>query len=543
MPRFAIPDLLLVMILAVFVGVPLCATFFVGTGSTESVVEHRQLSALPKWPRSVARLKLLPSQFDAFARDRFGFREELLTGYKFILADVFGQSASDTVIVGRKGWLYTIEDDALADMRGADPFTPEEIDNTVKQIIARGDMLAALHIRYAFVVAPDKHSVYPNFLPHGVYGGFDRRRLHALDQAMAKAGRSYYLDLSDSMRIDVAGSPWPLYYKGDTHWNVWGAYLGYQTLAARFNSDGILQLRYRFGQFRQPGPANRRGDGDLVRMSGYAPIDPDIWPPGNMPCYPLHDWSVSALLRRRLNRSPPSPRQTGDCDGGAGTALVFHDSFMDNMAWHVSSNFAKTLYIWEYPDAADFATLVRYLHPDVVLVERVERLMHQFSPADVGALVAQLSLAGQPATVSEDGSLVIGLAGRSVSRSKVDAGIAIDKVSSHDGHWWIEGWADMGAAPAAAVIAVADGTIVAEAPMAEYRPDVVSSTGNSKLGWSGYALRLPVGFGESQLAALRLYVLDYDTYGSGPVGDRIQQLLEKAGVGLDAASQSAGHGK
>lgn len=522
-------DLVLALVLVAFVGLPFIATFFSGTRSAVSTAEHRRLARLPEWPRGLRRIKAFPGEFDAYARDHFGFRDELLAGYKFILADVFRQSASDGVIVGRRGWLYTTEDDALKDMRGADPYTPSQVRNAVQQIIARGDLLTARHIRYAFIMAPDKHTVYPEFLPRGVYAGLEHRRLQALDQAMADTGRQYYFDLTDAMRGDVAGSRWPLYYKGDTHWNVWGAYLGYETLAARFRGMGLHSVRYRFDQFRQPGPANRRSDGDLARMSGVAPVDPDIWPPANMPCYPLLDWPLPTPLQQRLGVSAPQLRTTANCDRGTGTALVIHDSFMDNMAWHVSANFARTDYVWKYLDDGSFATLVRYVRPDVVLVERVERLMRQFPSADVEALVAQLGLIGEPARVAADGDLVIGLPENQIVRHTVKAGTSIDRVYRSGNGWRIEGWANMGARPPAAIIAVDGGKIVAESPFAEYRPDVARGTGNRGMAWSGFALQLPGDMQAAQIENLHFYCIGYDTYGTTPVAEQIRQRLPDSG--------------
>lgn len=523
--NLAVLDLLQALVLALFVGVPFCATFLNRTLPAKSAVEHRTLAPFPGFPHSREGWLSFPKQFDAFARDRFGFRGELLAGYKFLLADVFGQSASDGVIVGRRGWLYTTKDNALEDMRGVDPFRPGEMRDAVQQIVARGDLLTALHVRYVFFVAPDKHTVYPEFLPRGVYAGFVHRRLHAFDLAMSETGRPYYFDLSDTLRADAADSPWPLYYKGDTHWNVWGAYLAYEKLAARFGNDGLHSIGFAFNQFRQPGPPDRRSDGDLARMSGYAPVDPDIWPPLTMPCYPLRDWTMSGPLQQRLGVVPQLLRRTGDCDGGVGTALVIHDSFMDNMAWHVSDNFANTFYVWKYVDDAGFAALIHAVQPHVVLVERVERLMHQFPRTDMRDLVAKLGLVGEPAQLATDGSLVIGPSGHSVARRKVAAGISIDHVGKLAGHWLIEGWANMDNRPPAVIVAVSGGTIVAEAPLAEYRADVARGTRNPLLAWSGFKLQVPGEIDATQLVALRFYALGYDTYGSAPVGDRLQQLL------------------
>jgi len=240
----------------------------------------------------------------------------------------------------------------LADMQGADPYTDAQLRNIVQQINARGELLEAMHIRFGFVVAPDKHTVYPQFLPKGVYGKFAQRRLSALDRAMAETGHAYYTDISDALREASVTSPWWLYYKSDTHWNHWGAYLGYQAWAQA--SESWLDLHrfdYGFGQFWFP-PGSIHGD--LGTMSGYQPFDRDIKPAMAYPCT-LSNWNAPKAIRRTL-RFPSNHFRTATCSG-SGTALVIRDSFMEGMAPYLAGNFQRMWSIWAYPDDAKFGAL------------------------------------------------------------------------------------------------------------------------------------------------------------------------------------------
>lgn len=522
--HIAIHDLLLTLLCAAFLAVPLAGAFLPVAHPAESNVEHRRLSPFPRWPASFAAWVGFPKAFDAFAHDRFGFRGLLLSGYRWLQASVFGDSASPDAFVGRSGWLYLTENGSLADMRGASAYTEAELRNDVEQINARGELLAVRHVRYGFVVFPDKHTIYPEFLPRGLYGGFARRRLNALDAAMAGTGHDYYFDATSALRRNAGESPFPLYYKSDTHWNPWGAWLGYRAWqAADGKRLGLTPFEYRFRQFRLP---HRSAHGDLGRMSGYWSNDPDIYPPSDSGCTHLQRWTAPPTIRHIVD-TIPSHLSISEC-GGSGNALVVHDSFMDSIARYVSASYGVTWYVWKYVDDSVFASLVQVLRPETVIVERVERLMQHLEPVNLDVLVQRLGVVGEPAAVDGAGNLVIGgdVAHRKSPMDGVASG-AIDRAVRDGNEVHVEGWAGAGASPPAAVMAVSDGKVVGEAPVTLYRPDVARVTGSPGLMWAGFRLTLPVAALHPS-AALKLYLVDFDTYGEFALDARSRQWLQGA---------------
>lgn len=526
-PRRIVPsDLLLAVIMCAFVLVPLICAGWQGSRNEVSFFEKRQLASVPPLPKTFGSWKRFPEAFDAFATDRFGFRPQLLDGYKWIVAGVFGNSISTRAFVGRDGWLFVNDDDTLADIRGAAPYTEAELRNVVEQINARGELLAVRGTRFGFVVFPDKHSVYPQYLPDGLYGGFNHRRLQALDKAMASTGHDYYVDTSGALRADAAGSPFQMYYKSDTHWNPWGAYLGYRAWVAQDGQWlGLKPIQYRFDQFRIPG---RSAHGDLYLMSGYSSPDPDIWPPAGLPCYPLREWHLDPSWQKRLELVPQLLRATSDCAGGSGVALVIHDSFMDSVAWYVSENFARTDYLWKYLDDRDFGAVVRLVKPDVVLVERVERLMSRFPETNVGALVRELGVVGEPGSIDERGQLRIGRRRGGVPLSKTPVVASVERVASKGGDVHLEGWARMGDRSPAAIVVVAAGRVIAEAPVTLYRPDVARAQRNAKLAWSGFQVDLPASALRASNWRPQFYFVNFDDYGGYAVTDAFRERMRNA---------------
>lgn len=524
--KIVVSDLILVLAVYFFTLAPLICAGWLSPPRDVSVFEKRQLANLPSWPRSFDNWKHFPKAFDAYATDRFGFRSQLLNVYRWFVTGIFGNSISKRAFVGRQGWIFVNRDGSLADIQGMSAYTSTDLLNVVEQINARGELLAVRHIPFSFVVFPDKHTVYAEYLPHGVYGGFERRRLTALDAAMANTGHNFYTDTSNKLRADALYSPFRLYYKSDTHWNPWGAYLGYQAWVKLSNIDlGLKKLKYNFSQFRVPG---RLAHGDLYLISGYNTRDIDIWPPLGLPCYPWHNWVMDAAWMRKLDVTPQLLRKTMDCDHGKGTALVLHDSFMDSIAWYVSENYARTYYLWKYLDDFNFGMLVRHRKPNVVLIERVERLMSSFPQANIDALVHELGIVGDSVDIASDGVLQVRTLGVAFVHSKKSVFVSTDRVVRKGRFVHVEGWARMGDLVPDAVLVIANGKIVAEAPVALYRPDVAEAQGNPKLTWSGFQLDIPGvdirGVGD----ALSICVVNYHDYGVYPVSDAFRRRLDAA---------------
>ncbi len=62
-----------------------------------------------------------------------------------------------------------------------------------------------------------------------------------------------------------------------------------------------------------------------------------------------------------------------DCRLDAPRALIFRDSFFIALQPYISQYFAKTVYVWEWPDIKLLEKYLQYNHSDIVIESRVER--------------------------------------------------------------------------------------------------------------------------------------------------------------------------
>jgi hypothetical protein len=171
--------------------------------------------------------------FDSWFADRIGLRLVLIrigTGFH---VGVLQRPTAREVVFGLAGWMFWPDDGdkvpvTMADVRGHLRLEPEEIRQIGTHPRAIRERLAACG-RIAFVVvAPNKQSIYPEYLLG------DRApastRLDDLLQRLDASVAEMVIDPRPELRTaKVAPGP-RLYNKTDTHWNQLGAFHVYRKI-------------------------------------------------------------------------------------------------------------------------------------------------------------------------------------------------------------------------------------------------------------------------------------------------------------------------
>ncbi len=356
---------ILVLLFLIGTALPILVNFS-GWKDAAQLQEKRRLAAEPKWSWSPEALTEYPHQIDAYYADHFGLRSQLIRWHSIALLEGLGISPQSDVLAGRDGWLYLRNYKTIDDYRGLCPFAQAELEAWKRCLEERQQWLAARGIAYLFVLAPNKHSIYPEFLP----GNLKRVR----PQCRADQFFEYLLAHSTVPLLDLrapllqAKSRERLYHLTDTHWNGRGAFVAYQQL---------LGALARWFPSVQPLPRSafsdvngQKGAGDLADMVGLSDRLQEEW------------LGLSPLIPRQAQRRPVSiqtPPDTAqwrrpfamECRGGGPRAVMFCDSFALSLWPLLSEHFQRIAYLWQYnfdPDA------IEREHPQVVIEELVERM-------------------------------------------------------------------------------------------------------------------------------------------------------------------------
>jgi len=140
---------------------------------TASSVEKRNLTKLPLWPQSFKEIIEYPPLFNSYYSDHFGLRELFTKNYFKIVNKIGGKTSFDDVTVGQNGWLflgnikkgYQGYNDPIGDAINVNLFSPKELIKFAESIMTLKNWLNKQGIKYIYVIAPNKHTIYFEQLP------------------------------------------------------------------------------------------------------------------------------------------------------------------------------------------------------------------------------------------------------------------------------------------------------------------------------------------------------------------------------------------
>lgn len=314
--------------------------------------ENRTLAQAPAF--TLAGFEDFPARFDAYFADHFALREPMVTALNALTCATFSDTLNEKVTVGRAGMLF---------------FSAADDDYLRRQTISDADAAAiaaaleklsqeaqAMDARLYFTVAPNKSSLYPEYMPAYYRPARGEKNLQRLKRALEAEGVSY-IDLEAALlAYRQTDDTYPLYYAQDTHWNDYGALLAYRAIMAQIAPDGD----YNAYPDARVQPYQDHG-GDLHAML--------------LPSLPGHDLRLDVTPERVFHsarRIDPDRdvRFATDSQTNALRLVMFRDSFGRALYPYLSANTGYAWYSSAFP--YNFAEAAEE-KPDVILIEIVER--------------------------------------------------------------------------------------------------------------------------------------------------------------------------
>ena len=330
-------------------------------------VENR---AIAPWPKP-ALTRAFTADFERAFADRFGMREPLLRLHNHLLVRAFGVSPSANVLIGGAGWLYFLGEDGTAFdryYRGAPPMSDSDIGALAAELARRERFLASHGIAYVVTIAPEKYTIYPEFLPTWALARAKHTPLDRLVEAIRAGGAVRYVDLRAPLRAAKASER--VYYQTDSHWNSLGAAVAYREIM-RAVAAALAPRPVSVAPVVEPPyvPGVDVYSGDLARMTG----DPRHFVEPNYA--PL--WKILAAQPSRCAQRIDAGKDTGfewyACGRpGLPRAVVYRDSMAIPLVPLLSENFSRVAYV--SARRLDPAFVLRE-RPGIVIEELVERSM------------------------------------------------------------------------------------------------------------------------------------------------------------------------
>lgn len=309
-------------------------------------------------------------KYDAYFSDHFGFRIALIEWGSTEKARWFRASPQPLkALFGSNDWLFfnDTSDRVVQSYTHRDLLDEYELKDKLRIWEFLRDSCARDSIVYIKAIWPDKHTIYPEYMPW-VMRYQIKDTLSLTDQLVAyhrlRKSTVPLIDVRNAMLQEKPKET--LYLKHDTHWNSMGAFVAYTEFMrqAKFPSSVRILKKSDFEITYQPVHT-----GDLLDICGLGPVSfltdvvPLFTPKRSVPTYTLMNAASGFPENTYLSKNP-------GC-GNTLRVLVFRDSYMDAEIPFFSLSFYEVYYLWY---GFDF-NMIQKIKPDIVIDACVERYL------------------------------------------------------------------------------------------------------------------------------------------------------------------------
>ncbi|MBE6813641.1 MAG: hypothetical protein E7523_12290 [Ruminococcaceae bacterium] len=321
-----------------------CMTF---APEADGTLEKRELA---KFPSVIEDGKFnfdILEELGDYFNDHFAFRQQMVAADALLL-DKFGTSSVDSVIRGTDGWLYYTT--SVYDYSGYNTISDRYAYNVAHTIAQTQKYVEANGGKFAYVVAPNKNSLYPEHMPYYLPVVDDENNMDVIRKHLNNLNVAF-VDLFPVFEAEEE----VLYLHRDSHWNNKGALLAYNTILDYLNieHDDYSSAPYTKAETEY---------GDLGNMLYGVAAEPE--------------WNYYYDIEQHYTHKMPMQSvedpliMTGNPDG-EGNLLMFRDSFTNAMLPFFANEFSNAVFTRGQPYAVE--SYMQTSKPDVVMIEVGER--------------------------------------------------------------------------------------------------------------------------------------------------------------------------
>ena len=317
-------------------------------------------------------------ELGAVFESRFALRKQLVTAYSMITGRLFGTSSQSGVIAGKGDWLFF--SDTLPDYQRTNILTDRQYHNAVRHLELINEYCENNEIEFLFVIAPNKNTLYPEYMPYYLLPGEGPSNRQTLDALLNETSVNYI----DFGTYDTFTDPDAVYYfHRDSHWNNTGSAIASGAMLSLIGvdhhdylSEVVYQVDGHEGDLEQmiyPEAVSGESDTMFAVMPAFSYVN-----------------EVESNFDFRIETTA----------GGSGSLLMYRDSFGSGILPYMAEPFAHAFFsrsnACQINDFTSFA-------PDYLVMEKAERFISQLctSPSRLPAPLRVLPQDAVPVSVSD----------------------------------------------------------------------------------------------------------------------------------------------
>jgi hypothetical protein len=316
--------------------------------------------------------------------ERLGLRTALIELNAKILYHLFGMSINnDSVVVGKSGWLFRGDNSnrVFSQHAGAVPSKPSNVKRFFSRHSKESEWLADQGVASLMVIAPDKHSIYPEYLPTWVEKPNRQKPLEQLLQLNEKQDTLDIVNLIPPMIDSKREYGDLLYRKTGTHWTALGAYVGYVEIAKAVREIFPEVQPLVVDSFEVEETDHGYSLAAMMKMRhGFDDIKVKLKHEKPFSVVTAYDFSDAELWSDK-DRKIPKQEEVLIVNESAKnnlTVLIVRDSFATKISSLLYQTFRKTIFVPHQKKSTKkkMPSLVEKYSPDIVILEYVERMIY-----------------------------------------------------------------------------------------------------------------------------------------------------------------------
>ena len=324
--------------------------------------ENRELYKKPELTFNT--ILSFPRNYENYFNDNLAFKNESRSIRSKTLYNIFKTSSNSKVIIGKNKWLFFNSSAAndmgsISDFRNFSSYSKEEMNVIKEKLLKTKEKLNNKKIDFYVLVLPNKENTYSDYIPSLIKKS--NRGYSKTEMLINYLNKETNLNIVYPKEELIKGrDSMDTYYKYDTHWNDFGAYIGVKELMKTIDSD-----------FKMEKATFSKGKtlGDLANLnlaSKYLNINEII----------VKDYLSKINLSCNVNGEFRNCESNGIYDK---TILFVGDSFRNATVNYLGKIYKKSIFVHKNIYNQD---LIEKYKPDIIIYEAVERYSYTLNNSD-----------------------------------------------------------------------------------------------------------------------------------------------------------------
>ena len=358
----------LIMIIAFFLVLIFPPVYFEKVKDTipQDTSENRKLAEKPEF--DLSSIISYSDDYESYYNDNLPFRGIIRTLWTKFNFYILNESTTTQVLVGKNEgskestWLFYQENhdgNPIKEVQGVYDFTAEEVFQIEDTIDKNIEELAKRNIEVYYTFIPNKATLYKEKLPDNITIFDQDTRVDRLIKYLEDKNTKNIINLKNYLL--EAKKNGQVYHKQDTHWNEFGAFVGYKAISQTIAKDSEINYNFEV-QF----PEEKLSDLDLIQMSGIKDILKDVEPK----VIYQEDVEFKGMVLQTENEIAITECETAPVDK---TIMIVGDSFRKAMIPYFAKNFKKVIFLHR----CDYGPYMLDAYaPDIIVCQFLERYVN-----------------------------------------------------------------------------------------------------------------------------------------------------------------------